>query len=69
LVVGGLKLETKNIMIFGVWTFVIVITIGLFWRPGEVVGIGGPFVASLLVFLAAMIFSYYVIEMKPVKKE
>ena len=63
-------METKNIVIFGVWAFVIVVTIGLFWRgQSSVAGIGGPFVASLLVFLVAMIFSYFVLIMNPTKKE
>lgn len=62
-------METKNILIFGVWAFVIVITIMLFWRGQlSVAGIGGPFVASFLVFIAAMIFSY-ILMMNLNKKE
>jgi hypothetical protein len=63
-------LETKNIVIFGVWTFVIVMMIMLFWRgQASVAGIGGPFVASLLVFIVAMVFSYGFLMTKPIKKD
>jgi len=51
-------MESKNLIIGFVWIFVLVISISLFWG-GEsyVAGIGGPYVASVLLFIIALIFS------------
>jgi hypothetical protein len=50
--------ESKNLIIVFVWIFVLIISIAVFW-VGEsyVAGIGGPFVASVFLFLVALIFS------------
>jgi hypothetical protein len=50
--------ENQNLMIGFVWVFVLVISVALF-GVGElyVYGIGGPFVASVFLFLGALIFS------------
>jgi len=51
-------MESKNLIIAFVWIFVLVISVALFWG-GEsyVAGIGGPYVASVLLFIIALIFS------------
>jgi hypothetical protein len=58
-------MESKNLIIAFVWIFVLVITVGLFW-VGEsyVAGIGGPFVASVFLFIVAIIFSVVLIQGK-----
>ena len=56
-------MESKNLLLAFVWIFVIVISIALFW-VGEsfVAGIGGPFVASVFLFIVALIFSAVVLQ-------
>ena len=51
-------MESKNLVVAFVWIFVLVISVAIFW-VGEsyVAGIGGPFVASALLFIIALIFS------------
>jgi len=55
--------ESKNLVIAFVWIFVLVISVAVFW-VGEsyVAGIGGPFVASVLLFIAALMFSAVVLQ-------
>lgn len=56
-------MESKNLIIGFVWIFVLVISVALFW-VGEsyVAGIGGPYVASVLLFIIALIFSAAVLQ-------
>ena len=56
-------MESKNLIIGFVWIFVLVISVALFW-VGEsyVAGIGGPYVASVLLFIVALIFSAAVLQ-------
>ena len=58
-------MESKNLIVAFVWIFVIVISVALFW-VGEsyVAGIGGPFIASFLLFIIALIFSAVVLQEK-----
>jgi len=51
-------MEPENLVVAFVWIFVLVISVALFW-VGEsyVAGIGGPFVASFILFIIALIFS------------
>ena len=58
-------MESKNLVIAFVWIFVLVISVALFW-VGEsyVAGIGGPFVASALLFIIALIFSAVMLQKK-----
>ena len=59
------KMKSKNLTITFVWIFVLVISVALFW-VGEsyVAGIGGPFVASFVLFIIALIFSVVVLQQK-----
>jgi hypothetical protein len=52
-------MESKNLVIAFVWIFVLVISVIVFQPMGEsyVAGIGGPFIASFILFLIALIFS------------
>ena len=56
-------MESKNLIIGFIWIFVLVISIALFW-VGEsyVAGIGGPYVASVLLFIIALIFSAVMLQ-------
>jgi len=56
-------MESKNLIIAFVWIFVLAISVALFWG-GEsyVAGIGGPYVASVLLFIIALIFSAVVLQ-------
>ena len=58
-------MESENLVIASVWIFVIVVSVAVFW-VGEsfVAGIGGPYVASFLLFITAMIFSVIVLPRK-----
>jgi hypothetical protein len=58
-------MDRKNLIITFVWIFVLIISISLFW-VGEsyVAGIGGPFVASVFLFVVALAFSVLVIQSK-----
>jgi hypothetical protein len=58
-------MESKNLIIAFVWIFVLAISISLFW-VGEsyVAGIGGPFVASFLLFIIAIIISALMLQEK-----
>jgi len=58
-------MESENLVIVSIWIFVIVVTIAVFW-VGEsyVTGIGGPYVASFLLFIIALIFSAVVLPRK-----
>jgi len=58
-------MESKNLIIAFVWIFVLVISVALFW-VGEsyVAGIGGPFVASVFLFIVALVFSAAVLQAK-----
>ncbi len=51
-------MESKNLVIAFVWIFVLVISAASFW-VGEsyVAGIGGPYVASVFLFVVALISS------------
>jgi len=50
-------------MIAFVWIFVLVVSVATFW-VGEsyVAGIGGPYVASVLLFIVALIFSAVMLQ-------
>ena len=54
---------TKNLVIAFVWMFVLVISVALFW-VGEsyVAGIGGPFIASVFLFLVALTSSAVLVK-------
>jgi|GEM_PF-2827180 len=56
-------MESKNLIIGFIWIFVLVISVALFW-VGEsyVAGIGGPYVASVLLFIIALIFSAVMLQ-------
>jgi len=56
-------MNSKNLIIAFVWIFVLVISVALFW-VGEsyVAGIGGPYVASVLLFVVALVFSAVVLQ-------
>ena len=56
-------MESKNLMIAFVWIFVLVISVATFW-VGEsyVAGIGGPYVASVLLFIVALISSAVMLQ-------
>jgi len=56
-------MESKNLIIAFVWIFVLIISVALFW-VGEsyVAGIGGPYVASVLLFIVALVFSAVVLQ-------
>ena len=56
-------MESKNLIIAFVWIFVLIISVALFW-VGEsyVAGIGGPFVASFVLFIIALIFSIVMVQ-------
>ena len=56
-------MESKNLIIAFVWIFVIIISVALFW-VGEsyVAGLGGPFIASIFLFLVALMFSAVVLK-------
>jgi len=58
-------MEPENLVVAFVWIFVLVISVALFW-VGEsyVAGIGGPFVASFILFIIALIFSAVVLQNK-----
>ncbi len=58
-------MESKNLIIAFVWIFVLIISVALFW-VGEsyVAGIGGPFIASVFLFIVALIFSAVVLNIK-----
>ncbi len=58
-------MESKNLIIAFVWIFVLVISVALFW-VGEsyVAGIGGPYIASFLLFIIALISSAVVLQEK-----
>jgi len=58
-----MTMESKNLIIAFVWIFVIVISVSLFW-VGEsyVAGIGGPYVASVVLFIGALIFSVVMLQ-------
>ena len=58
-------MESKNLVVAFVWIFVLVISVAIFW-VGEsyVAGIGGPYVASFLLFIIALIFSAIVLQEK-----
>ena len=45
-------MEERSLLVAFIWIFVIVVSVALFW-VGEtyVVGIGGPFIASFLLFI------------------
>ncbi|MDH5460723.1 MAG: hypothetical protein OEX09_00635 [Candidatus Bathyarchaeota archaeon] len=56
-------MESKNLIIAFVWIFVLVISVATFW-VGEsyVAGIGGPYIASGLLFIVALIFSTLMLQ-------
>ena len=58
-------MESENLVVAFVWIFVLVISVALFW-VGEsyVVGIGGPYVASILLFIIAIIVSAFMVQGK-----
>jgi hypothetical protein len=58
-------LESVNLIISFIWIFVIVISVGLFWTGTAYVdGIGGPFVASVFLFLVAIVASVVLLQTK-----
>jgi len=57
--------ESVNLIISFIWIFVIVISVALFWTGTEyVAGIGGPFVASVFLFLVAIVASAVLLQTK-----
>jgi hypothetical protein len=52
-----------NVIIAFVWIFVLVTSLTIFW-VGEsyVAGIGGPFVASVFLFLVVLLFNAVVLK-------
>ena len=56
-------MESKNLIIGFVWIFVLVVSVALFW-VGEsyVAGIGGPYVASVFLFIVALAISAVVLQ-------
>ena len=56
-------MESKSLIIGFVWIFVLVVSVALFW-VGEpyVAGIGGPYVASVFLFIVALAFSAVVLQ-------
>ena len=60
---GFVTMDIKNLIITFVWIFVLVISVALFW-VGEsyVAGIGGPFIASVFLFIVAIMFSAFVLK-------
>lgn len=56
-------MESKDLIITFVWIFVLVLSVALFW-VGEsyVAGIGGPFVASVFLFIVALVFSVVMLQ-------
>lgn len=58
-------MESENLVFAFVWIFVIVISLSLFWGGEAYVdGIGGPYVASFLLFIIALGFSVVVLREK-----
>lgn len=51
-------MENRSLIVASVWIFVLVVSVVTFW-VGEpyVAGIGGPYIASILLFIVALIFS------------
>ena len=48
-----------------IWIFVIVVSVGLFWAgTAYVAGIGGPFVASVFLFIVAIVASLVLLQTK-----
>ncbi len=57
--------ESENLIISFIWIFVIVISLGLFWTgTAYVAGIGGPFAASVFLFLVAIVASVGLLQTK-----
>ena len=56
-------MESEHLVIAFVWIFVLVVSVATFW-VGEsyVAGIGGPYVASVLLFIVALIFSAVMLQ-------
>jgi hypothetical protein len=56
-------MESENLIVAFVWIFVLVISAATFW-VGEsyVAGIGGPYIASVLLFIVALIFSALMLQ-------
>ena len=56
-------MDSRNLIITFVWIFVLAVSISLFW-VGEsyVAGIGGPFIASVFLFVVALAFSVLMIQ-------
>ena len=56
-------MESKNLIIGFVWIFVLVISVATFWVGEQyVAGIGGPYIASVLLFIVALVFSAAVLQ-------
>ena len=51
-------MESRNLIIASVWIFVLVVSVMTYW-VGEpyVAGMGGPYIASVLLFIVALVFS------------
>jgi hypothetical protein len=57
--------DSVNLTISFIWIFVIVVSVGLFWTGTAFVeGIGGPFVASVLLFIISIVASIVLIQTK-----
>ena len=58
-------MEDRNLLVAFIWIFVIVVSVALFW-VGEtyVAGLGGPFIASFLLFIIALISSFALLQQK-----
>ncbi len=63
--VRWILVESENLIISFIWIFVIVISLGLFWTgTAYVAGIGGPFAASVFLFLVAIVASVGLLQTK-----
>ena len=57
------RTQTRNLIVAFVWIFVLVISVASFWDGKEYIA-GGPYGASLLVFIMAIIASAALMECK-----
>ena len=56
-------MESRNLIISFVWIFALVVSVATFWVGEDyVAGIGGPYVASALFFIAAFVVSVVMLQ-------
>ena len=62
---GGDVVESEDLIISFIWLFAIIISVLLFWiGESYVAGIGGPYIASGLLFFIALIASAAILLQK-----